>query len=107
MARREAAMRRPNINTVIGGKRYNTETATEIASDCYWDGHNWERHGRNMWLMRGKNGGYFVVHGTCWQGELDYLEPLTQAEAISMYERLPEHELDFEEAFPGVTVEEA
>jgi hypothetical protein len=103
----EAQMNIPKINQVIGGKRYNTETATELASDSYWDGHNWERHGRNQWLMRAPKGSYFVVYGTCWQGERDRVEPLTQGEAITLFETLPEKEVDFEQAFPGVEVEEA
>jgi len=95
------------MNVVKDGKRYRTETATLIASDAYWDGHNWERHGRNTFLFRTPKGGYFVQHQTCWQGELDTLEPLSQEEAIKMYEELPEHEVEFEEAFPGIEIEDA
>jgi hypothetical protein len=100
-------MKPANFNEVIGGKRYNTETAEVIASNAYWDGHNWERSGRNTYLYRTKKGGYFATHLTCWQGERDTLEPLSQDEAVSMYESLQEHEIDFEDAFPGVAVEEA
>jgi len=45
-------------NEVIGGKRYNTATAKLIASDAYWDGHNWERRGRNTFMLRTKKGNY-------------------------------------------------
>ena len=100
-------MKRPALKTVIGGKRYDTATATEIASDSYWDGHNWERHGRNTWLMRAPRGSFFAVHGTCWQGELDRIEPLSQQEAITLWEELPEHEVEFEAAFPGVEIVDA
>jgi hypothetical protein len=92
---------------VIGGKRYRTETATLIAHDAYWDGHNWERHGRNTFLFRTPRGNYFVQHQTCWQGERDRIEPLGRDEAIRLYEELPVKELGFEEAFPGVEVQEA
>ena len=95
------------MNVVIGGKRYRTETATLIASDAYWDGHNWERHGRNTFLFRTPGGNYFAQYQTCWQGERDHLEPLTKEEAIGLYEDLPEQEEDFEEAFPGVKVVDA
>jgi len=95
------------FNEVIGGKRYNTKTATLIASDNYWDGSNWERHGRNSYLYRGKNGSYFATHLTQWQGERDRLEPLTEEEALRLWEDLPEREVEFEEAFPHVQVEDA
>jgi hypothetical protein len=42
-----------------------------------------------------------------WQGERDSIEPLPVAEALELYEQLPEHEVEFEEAFPGELVEEA
>jgi hypothetical protein len=95
-------------NSVIGGKRYDTKTATLIADDCFWDGHNWERRGRNTFLYRTPKGNYFVVHQTCWQGERDSLEPLSIQEAIELWEGpCCEHECSFEKAFPGVTVEDA
>ena len=95
------------MNEVIGGKRYRTETATLIASDAYWDGHNFERRGRNTFLFKTKNGNYFVQRQTQWQGEVDRIEPLDQADAVSLYESLHEKAVDFEVAFPGVAIEEA
>lgn len=94
-------------NEIIGGKRYNTETSDLIASDAFWDGHNWERRGRNTFLYRTKKGNYFKVIRTRWQGERDALTPLSLDEALALWERLPEHEMSFEEVFPGVTVEDA
>jgi hypothetical protein len=49
----------------------------------------------------------FAVYGTQWEGERDTLNPITQAEAKALYEQLPEHEVEFEDAFPGVEVVEA
>lgn len=92
---------------VVAGKRYSTETATQIASDAYWDGRNWERRGRNTFLFRTPSGRYFQHTRTQWQGELDSLEPLDIEQAQALYEELPEHDLGFEDAFPGVPVEEA
>jgi hypothetical protein len=100
-------MRPREMNEVIGGKRYRTETATLIASDAYWDGHNYERHGRNTFLFRTPKGNYFAQYQSCWQGELDRLEPLSREEAIRLFEELQEKEMDFREAFPGVQIEEA
>jgi len=92
---------------VVDHKRYNTETATLIAGDDYWDGHNFERHGRQTFLYRTPKGSYFATYLTCWQGELDRLEPLSQDEAVTMFEGLQEKRMSFEEAFPGVKVEDA
>lgn len=94
-------------NKVVGGKRYNTETSTQIASDAYWDGHNYERRGRNTFLFRTRNGNYFKIVMTQWQGERDALIPLSQDEALELWDLLPEHAVAFEEAFPSVTVEDA
>ena len=97
-----------NFERIIDRKKYSTKTATLIASDCYWDGHNWERSGRNCFLYRTPKGAYFEVNLTQWQGERDTLIPLTQDEAIELFEgSLTEHEIPYAEAFPGVTVEEA
>jgi len=69
------------MNEVIDRKRYNTETATLLAGNDYWDGHNYERSGRNTFLYRGRGGSYFAVHQTCWQGDQNSVEPLdTDAE---------------------------
>jgi len=96
-----------NMVEIIERKRYQTEESTVLASDCYWDGHNYERRGRNRWLLKTKNGRYFMQIQTQWQGELDRITPLSEEEAICEYEALPEHEVEFEEAFPGVEIEEA
>ncbi len=95
------------MKAVIGGVRYDTEKAQIIAHDCYWDGHNMERNGRNTYLYKTPNGRYFLVRLTLWQGERDSIEPLTKDEAIYFYEQLLEKEVEFEEAFPGEPVEEA
>lgn len=40
------------MKQVISGIKYDTEKAVIIADDCYWDGHNWERNGRNTFLYK-------------------------------------------------------
>lgn len=93
---------------IVNKIRYDVSKATLIASDAYWDGHNFERHGRNTFLYRTPKGRYFTVTLTQWQGERDTLEPVTQEEAIDLFEDdLPEHEVKYSEAFPDVTIEEA
>lgn len=87
---------------------YDTERATLVAGDDYWDGHNYERRGRNRFLYRTPAGRYFLQHRTCWSGEQDRLEPITEAEALHLYsEELTERRLGFGEAFRDQTVQEA
>lgn len=93
---------------IVDRKRYSIATATLIAHDAYWDGHNWERSGRNCFLYRTPNGAYFTVNMTMWQGEQDTLTPITQDEAIDLFEHdLSEHEVTYAQAFPGVEVIDA
>lgn len=94
------------MQQIIDRKKYDTETATLIASNRYWDGSNWERQGRNTYLYKTAKGNYFAHHTTQWQGEADTLEALTIDKAQDLYEDLREHDLDFEAAF-GVKPEEA
>lgn len=97
-----------NMTRIIASKRYSTATAQLLASDCFWDGHNFERNGRNTYLYRTPNGAYFTVTVTMWQGERDALTPIDPEEAIALYEgRLSEHEVSYSKAFPNVTVTDA
>jgi recombinational DNA repair protein (RecF pathway) len=67
-----------------------------------------ERSGRNCFLYRTKNGAYFTVNLTQWQGERDTLTPITQQEAVDLFEgTLTEHHVKYAEAFPGVEVLDA
>ena len=100
-------MKLTNLEQIIERKRYRTEDATVLASDAYFDGSNWERHGRNTWLLKTPKGAYFAQHQTQWQGERDTIEALTVDEAVDMYQTLPEHEADWAEAFPGEALEDA
>jgi len=87
---------------------YDTEKATLLAGDDWWDGHNYERRGRNRFLYRSPAGRYFLQHRTAWQGEQARLEPITEAEALFLYsEELTERRVGFEVAFPTQTVQEA
>jgi len=94
------------MQRVIGGKRYNVKTATLLASNEYWDGHNFERGGRNTFLYKTKGGAFFAVHMTQWVGERDSIEPLSREEAMTLYEQLKEHNVEYDQAFDAV-VEDA
>jgi len=96
------------FSRIVNRTRYSVETATLIADDTFWDGHNHERSGRNTWLYRTPRGAFFIVTRSQWQGESDSLEPVTLERAIEMYENaLSEHNESYQDAFPGVTVEDA
>lgn len=92
---------------IVDRKRYNTATATLLAGDDFWDGHNFERSGRNTFLYRTPRGAYFQVILTQWQGERDTLTPLTLDQAIELYEHLAERRVEYQDAFPGVDVQDA
>jgi len=94
------------MKQIINGKSYDTKTAQVVASDRYWDGHNWERNGRNMYLYKTTRGAFFILSTSQWQGERDTLEALTEDEAKALYESLHEQEMTYAEAF-GVEPEEA
>ena len=97
-----------NMTRIIDRKRYSTKTAELLAGNDFWDGHNFERHGRQMFLYKTPNGSYFTVSLSCWQGERDTLDPVSQDEAIELFEgALTEHRVDYSEAFPGVEVVDA
>ena len=98
------------MQQIINRKRYDTETSTLLSGDDFWDGHNWERRGRNTFLYRTRNGAYFAVHLTQWQGENDHIEPLSEDDAVALFEahlEAGEVRVEFEEAFPGIKVEDA
>lgn len=94
------------MRQIVDGRLYDTEKAQLVAHDRYWDGRNWDRHGRNTYLFKTAKGRFFLHHTTRWQGERDRIEPITKEYAKAMYEELPEHELEYEEAF-GEAPEEA
>jgi len=97
-----------NFTRIINRKKYSVQAATLIAHDAYWDGHNFERHGRNEFLYRTPNGNYFTVNLTQWRGEQDTLNPISQSEAIDLFETgLTEHEVSYSKAFPSVEVQDA
>ena len=103
----EVIVQNTTITAVINRVRYSVASATLIASNEYWDGHNWERYGTNTHLYRTKNARYFAVHEMQWQGCHDTIEPLSIQEAADLYEELRVKEVEFEDAFPSLKVTEA
>lgn len=96
------------MTTIIGGKRYSIKTAEWVADNCWWDGHNFERSGRNTYLYRTPKGAFFFAHLTQWQGERNRIEPCSMDEALAFWESArDENRDDFEDAFPGAQVENA
>ncbi|MDR9817698.1 MAG: hypothetical protein RJR34_13230 [Candidatus Methanoculleus thermohydrogenotrophicum] len=69
-----------SMQQIVNGLNYDTEKADLVASDRWWDGHNFERNGRNTYLYRTKAGRFFLHHTTLWQGERDRIEPMSPDE---------------------------
>ncbi|MCK5572822.1 MAG: hypothetical protein KAJ12_08670, partial [Bacteroidetes bacterium] len=97
---------RKEMKSVINGKRYNTETATLIASSRGDDGGAYSS-GRSAELYRTAKGAYFLAVETQWVGEDDGISALDTEEAVERFDNLRDKAMDFEEAFPGVEVEDA
>jgi hypothetical protein len=120
------------MDVVVEGKRYRTAAATLLASGPAWDarlgdeprrllevrvggvdlsavmgGRGWERLGWQAFLFRTQKDNYFAQFQSTWPGERDRLLPLTLDEAMRLYGELPEKKVSFEQAFPGVEIEEA
>ena len=90
----------PEMTRLINGRRYTVSTAKLIASNDYWDGTSQERDGRNTFLYKARSGAFFLVHLTQWENERDSIQPVTQEEAINLYNQsLPEHKVEYSEAF--------
>ena len=87
------------MQQIVNGLKYDTETATKVAHDRYFDGSNWDRDGRNTYLYRTKAGRFFLLHTSRWEGERDHIEPVSPDEARQYYEDLPEHDMPYAEAF--------
>lgn len=94
------------MEAIINGLRYDTDKAQLLAHDRYWDGNNHDRHGRNKFLYKTKNGRFFLHTTTRWQGERDAIQSIEEAEARQLWEDLPEKETEYVQAF-GEDPEEA
>ena len=45
------------MEQMVNGLIYDTEKAARVASNEYWDGHNWDRDGRNTYLYKTRTAG--------------------------------------------------
>ena len=94
------------MRQIIDRKVYDTDTATLLADNKYWDGSNWERRGRNQFLYKTAKDNFFTMSTTQWQGESSCLQRVTRDEAMDLYESLREQRVEWAEAF-GEVEEEA
>lgn len=78
------------MRVLYDGKIYDTDTATEIANDRFWD----------TLLYRTTKGNYFSHRNSIYQPDKDTIKPLTPDEAKRIFSQLPE-QIEFEAAFPG------
>ena len=93
------------MKKIIDGKRYDTETATQIASSINPDAINHPDTWVN--LYRTPRVAYFRVDDSTWEGSVTQWEVLTEDEATALYETLVDQIEDYETAFPGCQVENA
>ena len=91
------------MEQIIYGKKYDTGTAFLVASN---ESGNWDCATRYEYLYKTEKGNFFLHHSTRWEGERDAITPCSIEEAKDFYERLPEHEMTYKEAF-GTDPEEA
>ena len=95
------------MEAIINRRRYSTETAELLADDEFLERSNRLTHGRATHLYRTPKGAYFAFHETIWQREHDAIEPLSEADAADLYERLLNQHVPFEAAFPGIETTDA
>lgn len=93
-------MRWVSILSIIDGRLYSTDRATLLAHDADWEGQNVEHPGHFTYLFRTPRGDHFAVHQTAWRCEQDWVESLSDPEAMRLYLELPVHRVDLEDAFP-------
>ena len=87
------------MKQIINGKIYNTETADHVANNEFSDGSNRMNCGRCTSLWKTKKGVFFAWYETCWQGEHDSLEPLSETAAKELFETLSGDPDDYEKYF--------
>jgi hypothetical protein len=84
----------------IERKKYSTETATLIASDEYWMVEQSKGRGAIRFYTARPTAAISPSNRFQWQGERDIPDPITQAEAIALFEDpLTEHQVKYSEAF--------
>lgn len=88
----------PTMTATVNKVRYRVGNSTLLAHDSFG--------GRGVFLYRSPGGRYFIVRLTQWEGERDTIEPLSEEDAYNLYERLPQKEVNPEEAF-SLSIEEA
>ena len=94
------------MKSIVNRLSYDTDTATLLADNKFWDGSNWQRGGRNTFLYKTAKGRFFQHETTQWQGEQERIMPLDEREAMDLYETLREKRVEWAEAF-GEEAEEA
>jgi len=87
------------MKEIVEGKLYDTDTAEIIADNHYWDGHNFERRGRNRFLYKTEKGNFFLHETTLFQGEFDRITPITVDQAKRYYEELQEKHVEYVDTF--------
>lgn len=89
------------MQKIIGGLRYDTDTATLVASHDRRNG-----SGRDEYLYKTKNGRFFIHYVTVGEDRLDkriykteVIEPLNPKLARLRYEAMPTYHVGYAEVF--------
>lgn len=85
---------------MLGGVAYDTEGSVLVAGDDWFDGRTTDRKGKNHFLWRTPQGGFFLVAQE--EGRPPRIRPLGRDEAIVLWNGLGRRRIEFAEAFPGV-----
>ena len=94
------------MRNLIDGRIYDTEKSDMVATNGYSAGSNKHNDGRSSTLYKTKKGQFFTHYSTCWQGECDSLDPVSNNQAQEIYAGMYRREMEIEEAF-GDEIEEA
>ncbi len=97
-----------NLDMIVHGRRYRTESATVIARQRFPG----EKEGADAalattLLFRTAKGNYFRQIQSHNAIIRDQIEPVNRDEAMKEYLSMPVQEMTVAEAFPGMNVEEA
>jgi hypothetical protein len=91
-----------NIVAIIGKKRYSVAESTLLAT--VWVSLAIESEKPTTTLYRTAKGAYFKV--LLWSNDPE-VKPITQEQAIRLYERATETHVEYSAAFPDVQIEDA
>jgi len=92
------------MKKVINRKVYDTKTSEEVCCNGILNQNGCTRCTE---LYKTSKGNFFFYYRTMWQGEENSIIPCSEQEAANFYEGCNDTSMEWEEAFPDITIEEA